>query len=274
MSLKHGIMMLALACALTACAGSSQSLVERGEPVDTGRREFDQYFEKVEALSRDTKALDGDMFEVRQRLVEELDLNVDVALGVLLKRTKERVEKAKGYGTAMTLQLTPSPTVRMDRGKLEASDKDEALFTAIQQSAEKAMDNYKKRSDLLLLAAELEAQRGTLAERIDKLPPSAADKKELIETEIVGAGRVIADSEDTLLRQTRTLTHLLIGLVEATNTGALETRDIKCDEAIAFFDERKKDEAKPKPPRNRYQGRPAAAPRPAPRPAAGGDFEM
>ena len=40
------------------------------------------------------------------------------------------MEKAKGYGTAMTLQLTPTPTVRMDRGKLEASEKDEALFTA------------------------------------------------------------------------------------------------------------------------------------------------
>ncbi len=274
MSLKHGVWMVALACALCACAGSSKSLVERGEPVDTGRREFDQYFEKVEALARDTNALDGDMFEVRQRLVEELDLNVDVALGVLLARTKERVEKAKDFGTAMTLQLTPTPTVRMDRGKLEASDKDEALFTAIQQSAEKAMDHYKKRSELLVRAAELEALRATLAERIDKLPPNAADKKELIEVEIVGAGRVIADSEETLLRQTRTLTHLLIGLVEATNTGALESRDIKCDEAIAFYDENKDKETKPKPRRNRYQGRPAAAPRPAPRPVPGGDFEM
>ena len=256
---------------LAGCFGAGSSKLEANEPVDIGRREFDKYFEQVDELRDRIEGLDSDLFPVRQRLVEEMNLDVDVAIGDLLEETRKRVMKAKDYGTAVSLQLTPTAKVHTDRGDLEASDKDENLFTAIEQSAERAMDKFKEYSELLEASSALDRKRSDLANKIDKLPKQFESKKSLIETEIVAAGRVLRNGEDVLLRDTRTLSHFLVGLVEAVNTGALDASTAKCDEAIAFFEEAKK---KPKPkPRPRWRGRPAGAPRPRPQPA-GGDFEM
>jgi vacuolar-type H+-ATPase subunit I/STV1 len=272
---KRTFFLLALSLTTAACAGSRDSLLEQGERVDTGRREYDDYFGSVAELREQVDRIDSDMFKIRERLVEEMNLDVDIAIGHLLQATRERVNKAKDYGTALSLQLSPAPKIVIERGKLEAEDKDENLFTAIEQSAERAMDKYKAHAQLLELASELEAKRPTLADKIDKLPKNMADKKDLIETEIVAAGRVLSTAESKLLRVTRTLSHFLVGLVEAVNTGALENQVNKCDEAIAFFEENKAKKKKPKRKWGRKKWRrPAGTPRPAPTQPAGGDFEM
>jgi hypothetical protein len=174
----------------------------------------------------------------------------------------------------MTLRLRPTPKVVDERGNLEAGEKQETLIKAIEESANRAMQSFEQYTALLDKASALEKKRGDLAERIDKLPPDV--DKSAIEREIVGAGVVIRDSEDKLLRSTRTISHFLVGLVAASDTGATDARETRCDEAIAFHEENKK---KPKPrPRPRWRPpRGGARPRPAapkPKPAGGGDFEM
>jgi len=268
MSLKTRILVAVFAALVGGGCGGGASLLEQGKPVDTGRREFDRYFERVAELRDQVEALDSDMFQLRERLVEEMNLDVDVAIGDLLEATRKQVGKAKDYGTTLSLQLTPQPKVIIDRGKIEAGDEEENLFVAIEQSAERAMDEFKSYSQLLEVASELEQQRSSLAERIDKLPSRYQNKKGLIEDEIVAAGRVIERAENKLLRDTRTLGHFLVGLVEAVDTGALESQVAKCDEAISFFE---KNKSKKKKPRRRRGPRRT---RPPPPPPSGGDFEM
>lgn len=257
---------------VTGCLGARDSLIERGETVDTGRKRFDDYFEEVAALREEVEKLDPDLFPLRQPLVEELDLSVDVALGDLLEATKKRAEKARDFGISMTLRLKPTPKVLDERG-LEAGEKQETLIKAIEEAANRAMQTFEEYTALLDKAAALEKTRSDLADRIDKLPPTV--DKDLVEREIVGAGVVIRDAETKLLRSTRTISHFLVGLVAAADTGATDARETRCDEAIAFHEENKK---KPKPkPRPRWRpprggGRPRPAPRP--KPAGGGDFEM
>ena len=226
---------------MTGCFGHTESLIVQDQRVDSGRREFDSYFEEVDDLRDQVEQLDSDMFAVRERLVEELDVSPDIALGTLLEKTRKRVEKAKGYGTALTLTLSPRPRIIVIAG--EAGDeRDDRFGTAVEQSAEKALDKFKAYTELLELASALDSRRNELAERIDKLPKQYQDKRDLLETEIVGAGEVLRDVESKLLRDTRTLSHFLVGLTTAVNSGGLETRSEKCDEAIAFMEEEKKKE--------------------------------
>ena len=177
---------------MTGCFGHTESLIVQDQRVDSGRREFDSYFEEVDDLRDQVEQLDSDMFAVRERLVEELDVSPDIALGTLLEKTRKRVEKAKGYGTALTLTLSPRPRIIVIAG--EAGDeRDDRFGTAVEQSAEKALDKFKAYTELLELASALDSRRNELAERIDKLPKQYQDKRDLLETEIVGAGEVLRD---------------------------------------------------------------------------------
>ena len=251
--------------------GSTESLLEKGESVETGRKPFDTYFDRVGEYRDEVAKLDSDLFEVRERLVEELGVSVDIGLGELLQKTKEKVDKLKGFGMQLDLRLKPKPEVVVEHGNLEADAKDETMVMAIQQSAERAMDAFVKYSQLLELGAQLDRERAELAEGIDRLPPQYADKKDLIETEIVAAGRIIKNAERKLLRDTRTLSHFLLGLANSVESGALEAHTTKCAEAIAFYEENKK---KPKKPPPKWSPRPGGGQgKPPPRPA-GGDFEM
>lgn len=257
---------------LTGCVGHSESLIVQDQRVDSGRREFDSYFEEVDDLRDQVEGLDSDMFAIRERLVEELDVSPDIALGTLLEKTRKRVEKAKGYGTALTLTLSPQPRIIVVAGE-SGDERDDRFGTAVEQSAEKALDKFKAYTELLELASALDSRRNELAERIDKLPKQYQDKRGLLETEIVGAGEVLRDVESKLLRDTRTLSHFLVGLTTAVNSGGLESRSQSCDEAIAFMEEEKKKEKTKAKWKGRWRGRPTGKPAPKPRPA-GGDFEM
>ena len=256
----------------TGCVGHSESLIVQDQRVESGRREFDSYFEEVDDLRDQVEQLDSDMFAVRERLVEELDVSPNIALGTLLEKTRKRVEKAKGYGTALTLALSPRPRIIVVAGET-GDEADDRFGTAIEQSAEKALDKFKAYTELLERASALDSRRNELAERIDKLPKQYEDKRGLLETEIVGAGEVLRDVERKLLRDTRTLSHFLVGLTTAVNSGGLEARSETCDEAIAFMEEEKKKKEKKAKWRGRWRGRPRGRPAPKPRPA-GGDFEM
>jgi hypothetical protein len=276
MSLKRPSWVLvgaALCLAPTGCFGHSDSLLVQDQRVESGRREFDNYFKEVDSLRDEVKKLDSDMYGVRERLVEELSADPDIAIGALLSKTRKRVDKAKGYGTALTLTLTPAPRIIVVSGET-SDERDDQFGTAIEQSAERALEKFDEYTRLLELAADLDAKRGELADRIDGLPKQYEDKKGLIETEIVGAGVVLADVEQRLLRDTRTLAHFLVGLTSAVNSGGLENSEKKCDEALAFMEEEKEKQAKKSKWKGRWKGRPAGG-RPAPRPKpAGGDFEM
>ncbi len=279
---RRGLMMAAAAASLSQSTGcalfATDSLIEQGEPVDTGRRRFDAYFEAVGALRDKVDKLDSDLFPLRQPLVEELDLSVDVALGDLLDATRKRVGKMGDFGVTMTLRLRPTPTVVDERGELEADDKQESLIKAIEESANRAMQSFADYSALLDQANELDNKRAELAERIDKLPPDV--DKDLVEREIVGAGIVLRESEKRLIKDTRTISHFLVGLVASVDTGAIGARQTRCEEAIAFQAENKKKKKKKAKPKGRPRWRPrpgrrpAAPPKPRPRPGGGGDFEM
>jgi len=264
--------LLGLASLTTGCFGHTESLIVQDQRVDTGRREFDSYFEEVDDLRDQVEGLDSDMYGVRERLIEELDVSPNIALGSLLEKTKKRVDKAKGYGTALTLTLSPRPRIIVIAGET-ADEADDRFGTAVEQSAEKALDKFKAYTQLLELTSSLDRRRNELADKIDKLPKQYQDKRELMETEIVGAGEVLRGVENKLLRDTRTLSHFLVGLTTAVNSGGLESREEKCDEAIAFMEEEKKKEKKKAKWRGRWRGRPRGKPAPRPKPA-GGDFEM
>jgi hypothetical protein len=272
---RFGSLLGALALSHTVgCLGARDSLIEKGERVDTGRRRFDAYFEEVAELRDEVEKLDSDLFPLRQPLVEELDLSVDVALGDLLEAAKKRANKVRDFGVSMTLRLRPVPTVDNEVGELESGEKQETFIAAIEESANRAMKTFEEYSALLDKAAALDRKRNDLAERIDKLPPDV--DKSLIEREIVGAGKVIRKSEKKLLKDSRTISHFLVGLVASVDTGATAAHDEKCAEAIAFHEENKKKKRKPRP---RRRWRPPAggrrpAPKPKPKPPAGGDFEM
>jgi hypothetical protein len=279
---RVGHLLLVAACLLPGCLGKSESKIEKGETVETGRRNFDEYFAEVTELRQKVEGLDSDLFPLRKPLVESMELDVDVALGSLLEETRKRVTKYRDYGISLTLQLRPTPQVIEDRGDLEPDQDDESLVKAIEESAQLAMQVFVEYTQLLNKASELDAQRSELAERIDKLPPNI--DKELVGRELVGAGRVLKKTEEKLLRDTRTVSHFLIGLVDAVDTGAMTARQTKCDEAIAAVKSDPK--PAPKPPRGRGgvpRPRPVVprptgpaqpVPAPPPRPKPGGDFEM
>jgi hypothetical protein len=285
---------VALLLACSACAASNKSRVEQNQQVDTGRRDFDEYFQEVDDLRDAVDELgDEQLYAMREPLVEALELDPDVGLPALLDATKKRVGKLRDFGITMDLQLTPAPRVLVDHGQMGSND-DKGLSQAIQESAVRALEFFKKHQELLERAAQLEQKRAEVAERIDKLSPQ--EDKGMIETEIVGAGRVLGDSEKKLLGNTHTISHFLVGLTQASDSGARGALDDKCERAIAQYKEQSE---KPAPKRG-FRGRPAAprpapprpvpvarpAPRPLPppaapprpppptRPAAGGDFEM
>lgn len=258
--------------ATSACIGGGESLIVQDQRVETGRREFDSYFEEVDDLRDEVEKLDSDMFDIRARLIEELDVSPEISLGALLEKTRKRVDKAKGYGTALTLALSPRPRIIVVAGET-GDERDDRFGVAVEQSAEKALDKFKAYTKLLEKVSELDRRRGELADKIDGLPREYREDEELFETEIVGAGDVLRGVENKLLRDTRTLSHFLVGLTTAVNSGGMESRKDKCDEAIAYMEEeKKKDKTKAKW-KQRWRGRPRGKPAPRPKPA-GGDFEM
>lgn len=279
------LLAMAMLLSSASCLARQESLLEKGERVDTGRRPFDTYFEEVDALRDEVDSLDSDLFPMRQPLTEHLGLDVDASLPKLLGETRTRATKLRDYGVSMNLGLTPLPKVLQVKGNLELDAKDEGLPEAIQEAAVRASDTFKKYQDLLVRAASLEEQRNKLADKIDQLPPGYA-KRPLIETEIVAAGRVLEKAERKLAKDTRTIAHFLIGLVQAVDTGATELQSQKCDETVVATQEKGK-----KPPKSGWRpppgpatarkgpppaavSRPAPVPRPVPTRPAAGDFEM
>ena len=272
-----GATLLLTASGPLGCFGNKSQLVA-GKRVSTGKRNYDSYFEKVMDVSEKVDALDSDMFPLREPLTTALDLDEDVGMPDLLYATKKRASTLKGYGVRANLQLTATPTVIVERGEMREDEQDEALFKAVQEASVRAMATYKEYSALLDEIVELDEKRGPLAERIDRLGPNHPQRSR-IEAELVGAGRVLETAERKLLRDTRTVAHYLVGLSEAIDTGALESRESKCEEAINNAGKPRWKRPRPRPrPRPGGGGggvRPRPKPKPAPAPAGGGgDFDM
>jgi hypothetical protein len=288
---RRNTVLFAVSTLLTGCLSQKESLLETGQSVDSGRRQFDAYFKKVGDLRDKVKDLDSDLFPLREPLTQELDVGEDASLPVLLEATRKRVAKLRDYGISINLQLTPQPRVITHQGDLEQDDKDASLPPAIQEAAIRSMNAFKEYQLMLEQAADLEAKRNELADKMETLPRTFT-KRELLETELVAAGRVLAKAEQKLLRDTRTIGHFMIGLAAVSDTGARDGYDSKCDQAVAVFEEQEKKKAarkkrwagrgrgrpRPRPrPRPRTGGgtpRPKPAPTPPTRPAGGGDFEM
>jgi hypothetical protein len=288
------LLSLALVALAIGCAASNQSLLEKGDRVDSGRRDFDQYFEEVAELRDDVKKLDDkQLFLMREPLIESMEIDPEINLATLLDETRRRVGKLRDFGITLDLLLTPQPKMVIDRGEMNSED-DKGLPQAIQESAERAMTFFKQHQELLERVAVLESKRAEAAERLDKLP-TEYEKREMLETEIVGAGRVLGGVREQLLDNTQGIAHFLVGLSTVSDTGARTAYDDRCERAIAVYDEQEQKKqqraswqkrhgsraARPAPaPQARPQARPrpAPAPRPAPppttRPAVGGDFEM
>ena len=267
---------LLFACGTLFGCGAGSSQLVLGKRVSTGKRNYDSYFEDVIDISEKVEALDSDLFPLRQPLTEILNVDVDASLPALLYATKKRAAKLKNYGVTANLQLTANPTVLIERGTMREDEKDEALFKAVQEAAVRAMATYLEYSTMLDQIVELDEKREPLAERVERLDPNHPQRKR-IEVELVGAGKVLANAEKKLLRDTRTVAHFLVGLTDAVDTGALEQQATKCNEALENaskprWGRRSGGRTRPRP---RPAGRPR--PRPAPRPApagGGGDFDM
>ncbi|MEM9876859.1 MAG: hypothetical protein AAF928_18320, partial [Myxococcota bacterium] len=214
---QFGLAVLALgSLGAAACSGVGRTHVEQGERVDTGRSQFDNYFREVVRYRERVDAVAGDdLFSMREPLVEQLDVEVDAGLGELLSATRARVEKVRGYGVRLSLYLAPGAELEIVRGDVAIDDEDESLIEAIEASAKVAATSFADYSALLEEGSDLERRRATLADKIDGLPRKFAAKTDLMEDEIVGAGRVLRASERALLAKTQVVSHFLLGLSSA-----------------------------------------------------------
>lgn len=267
---------------------SSGSLVEKGERIQTGKNRFDGYFGDVIELSEKVKDLDSDLFPLRQPLTEAFAFEPDTPLVKLMAEVRARVEKYKGFGVTVSLRVSPNPTVVLHKGELGQEEADEITVRAIQESAVRALATYREYGELLEFATRLDDQREKLMEQLERLG-SAVPERGRIEDEILGAGRVLASVQDKLFKDMRTCALLLVALGEAVETGAAESRDTLCDDALAHYRPRKQPARRgkkwgsggwgsgPAAPKGRPSGggasRPAPPP-PSPPKKGGGDFDM
>ena len=251
-----------LALGAVGCGGAAGSALERGEKVTTGQQRFDDYFAQVAALRDKVQGFDSDMFPVRQPICEQLGLSSTASMNELLGKVHERAEKLRSFGLTMSLVLDPNPKVLSQKGKLDADVEDERVVLSVEDSAKRAFTAFKEFGELMRQASALDAKRGELAEHIDKL--SAKDpNRDVIKDEIVGAGKVLEQAQEKLVKDSRTLGLYLMSLSDAVDTGAAASKDKECEEAIAG-------KAPPKKPT-----KPGPAPKGPPgRPTKGEDFEM
>lgn len=215
------------------CAGSD-SLVEKGERVQTGKGRFDAYFGQVIELREKVKALDSDLFPLRQPLTEAYDMNVDSPLSKLMAETKKRLEKYKSFGVSASLRITPNPIVVLSQGDLSQDEADEVTLKAIQETAVRSLATYREYDQLLELAVRYDEQRSALIDQVEKFGSEVADKSKL-ENEILGAGRILAEVQSKLLKDMRTCSLLLVALSDAVDTGGATARDASCDEAMSHW---------------------------------------
>jgi hypothetical protein len=279
--------------AASACL-PSRSLLEKGEKVETGKGRYDAYFGQVAELRDKVKALDSDLFPIRQPLTEEFHLDVDAPLPRIVEETKKRAEKMKSFGVLLGLRLTPTPVVVVIQGELKGEDGDDGALKAVQEAAVRSLATYREYQELVRLADKLDEERAQLAEGLDKI--EAEEEKALVENEILGAGRVLTEIRNKLVKDERTCALFLVALADAIETGATEQHEESCTDAMAHYKPPKKPGKGPargapaaatrwRPPPG--AGRPAAPPvaRPAgpvaappppaaPRPKPGGDFDM
>jgi hypothetical protein len=258
----------ALCASALGCAGSSGSQLERGETVESGEQRFDAYFTEVATYRDKVEGFDSDMFPVREPLTKQLEADVDVSMSDLVAQVRDRAAKLRAYGLTMSLVLEPEPRMLTIQGNLEADMKDQQVVAAIEESARRAHSTFRELVQLLGQGDDLERKRAEVAERLDKLD-STSPNRDLIEDEIVGAGRVITSSKQKLLRDSRTLALYLMSLADAADTGAATAKQQECEEAIAG-----KPRTKPGKPAKPGKPQPGGTP-PTPGPPAGGDdFEM
>ncbi len=254
------ILLGSLLVAVAACSLSTSQL-ESGECPTTGKTSFDEYFEAVATLRDEVEELDPDLFPIREPLTEELNLDEDISLFDLVAKVRERAIKFRDYGVMLNLRLTPRAELLKVAGQLEMDPEDEAVLTAVETSATRAMSAFGEYAELLEEAAKLQRERAELAERLDSV--SADDEAhDLIKTEIVAAGRVLAEAQRKLLRDCRTLALYAVELARAVDTGAMEHLVGECPEVV---------EPKPCKPPKKPAWKPG--PGPAPRPPDQ-DFEL
>lgn len=249
----------ALIGASTACLGTSESLLETGQAIDSGHKRYDSFFDEVGTLRDEVEDFDADLFPVREPLTDVMELDVDISMSGLLEKVKKRAVKFRDFGVTMSLRLTPDAKLLTVRGKLDVDSKDEQVLGAIEESGLRAVKTFRELGAQMTLAAKLNAERRILVEQVEKLDP-ADPNRELIEDELAAASRVLDAAQRKLLASSRTLALYLISLSDAVDTGAAEAKDTQCEDALAG----KKPPKKPRGPRR---------PPPPPRPG-GDDFEM
>jgi hypothetical protein len=283
MSVRAASRAVALALLLvTAGCPPPTSKLEHGESVNSGHGKFDDYFDKVADFRDRVEKIDSDLFKVREPLVESMELDPDSSLIQVTLSTGRRASKFRDYGVMLNLRLTPEPKIRIEKGPdVELDGKYQAVIDSVEQSASRAMQSFREYQKLLDEANELESQRPKLADRVDKIDEKD-ESRQVVEVELVAAGRVLKNAAEKLEGDSRALSHFLVGLAAAVDTGAEASFEEKCESAIARrpVPRRRFGKARGgarKPAARRGGGRrpaPRPKPKPAPPPAGGTDFDM
>jgi len=264
MPLMNPIVRSLLVVASVALAGCvpTNSLVEKGQRLRTGKDRFDTYLGEVLELSQRVSRLDSDLFPLRQPLTEAFDVGVDTPLLRLMVVTRERIGKLKSFGVTTSLRITPSPIVVVHHGDFSHDEVDEVTLRAVQESAVRTLTTYREYAQDLELATRLEEARTKLGEQVERLGQASPDRAK-IEAELAGAGRLLGKVKSKLLTDMRTCSLMLVALAEAVDTGGATDRDTSCDEAMAHW----------KPARRTYGRARVGGAAPPPK-KGGGDFDM
>jgi len=268
----HRSLLVAASLALVGCA-PTDSLVEKGQRLRTGKDLLDAYLGEVLELSQRVARLDSDLFPLRQPLTEAFDVNVDTPLERLLDITRERIAKLKSFGVTTSLRITPSPIVLVHHGDFSHDEVDDVTLRAVQESAVRTLTTYREYAQDLELARRLEEARAKLDEQAARLGQTSPERAK-VEAELAGSRRVLGKVQSKLLAEMRTCSLMLVALAEAVDTGGATGRDASCDEAMAHW----------RPPR-RSHGRarvrgsaptrsPAGVGAAPPAKKGGGDFDM
>lgn len=205
----------ALGSATASCAGETASRVATGQPVTTGKDEFDAFFKQVGELRAEAEKADKDEAVARLLLVRALSLPEETAADATVKAAGERAKKLRDDGVTLHLELTPEAKLST-RGKREVVE-GEGAIKAIEESVKSSISFVRRMSELEKRSAELQAKRRELRE---KTRVELGSRAEEIERELTAAEQVIAKAAELSGASAGSASRFVLELAAAVETGA------------------------------------------------------
>lgn len=211
-----------LSGACTLFVGEHEARVAQGQPVQTGKAPYDDFFAEVLEVKDLASSAPDKQQAVRKPLSDAMGLGESATSEDTVAEATKRAKELEEKGLLLHLQLTPDARVVRVQKKKGALDEDsEKLLKAVEAATKKALVAVDELGTVHERALKLEKTRADLfAQSEQDFDDQAPIKRSVVQQELTASRDVLAEAEQQSGLHAGLAAKFIVDLARALETGA------------------------------------------------------